>query len=59
MADAFESPTGELVLRTLALPKDTNPKGDIFGGWLLSQMDIAGGLAAKPLHPAPAVERSP
>ena len=37
----------ELVLRTLAMPADTNPNGDIFGGWLLSQMDIAGGIAAK------------
>ncbi|PJE77865.1 putative acyl-CoA thioester hydrolase [invertebrate metagenome] len=41
------TPRGELVLRTLAMPADTNPNGDIFGGWLLSQMDIAGGLAAK------------
>ncbi|CAM3578667.1 acyl-CoA thioesterase [Parendozoicomonas haliclonae] len=40
-------PRGELSLRTLAMPADTNPNGDIFGGWLLSQMDIAGGLAAK------------
>ena len=40
-------PRGELVLRTLAMPADTNPNGDIFGGWLLAQMDIAGGLAAK------------
>ena len=39
-------PCGCLVLRTLAMPKDTNPKGDIFGGWILSQMDIAGGLMA-------------
>jgi len=35
-----------LVLRTLAMPRDTNPRGDIFGGWILSQMDIAGGLLA-------------
>ncbi len=41
------SPRGELTLRTLAMPADTNPNGDIFGGWLLSQMDIAGGIAAK------------
>lgn len=40
-------PRGELMLRTLAMPADTNPNGDIFGGWLLSQMDIAGGIAAK------------
>ena len=39
-------PCGILVLRTLAMPKDTNPRGDIFGGWILSQMDVAGGLMA-------------
>ena len=38
------SPSGELTIRTLAMPKDTNPHGDIFGGWVLSQMDIAGGI---------------
>ncbi len=32
--------------RTVAMPSDTNPSGDIFGGWVLSQMDIAGGIAA-------------
>ena len=37
-------PDGELTIRTLAMPKDTNPHGDIFGGWVLSQMDIAGGI---------------
>lgn len=37
-------PLGELTIRTLAMPKDTNPHGDIFGGWVLSQMDIAGGI---------------
>ena len=39
-------PKGLLVLRTLAMPKDTNPSGDIFGGWILAQMDVAGGLMA-------------
>jgi acyl-CoA thioesterase YciA len=39
-------PRGPLVLRTLAMPRDTNPRGDIFGGWILSQMDIAAGLMA-------------
>ena len=39
-------PTGIMVLRTLAMPKDTNPWGDVFGGWLLAQMDIAAGLMA-------------
>lgn len=40
-------PTGELTIRTLAMPADTNPSGDIFGGWVLSQMDIAGAIAAR------------
>lgn len=46
MSDSTQ-PNGNLVLRTLAMPADTNANGDIFGGWLLSQMDIAGGLEAK------------
>jgi len=37
---------GELVLRTVAMPADTNTAGDIFGGWVLSQMDLAGGVIA-------------
>jgi len=41
-----EIPIGELATRTLAMPADTNPNGDIFGGWVLSQMDIAGGVVA-------------
>ena len=40
-------PTGELAIRVLAMPENTNPAGDIFGGWVLSQMDIAGGLVTK------------
>ncbi len=40
------SPEGELVLQTVAMPRDTNPGGDIFGGWLMAQMDLAGGIAA-------------
>lgn len=39
-------PRGELAVRTLAMPADTNPVGDIFGGWVLSQMDIAGAIVA-------------
>ena len=35
------------ILRTLAMPADTNANGDIFGGWIMSQMDIAGGTLAK------------
>ncbi|MCG6122787.1 MAG: acyl-CoA thioesterase [Microvirga sp.] len=38
-------PRGELTVRTLAMPADTNANGDIFGGWVLSQMDQAGGIA--------------
>lgn len=40
------NPKGNLVIKTLAMPADTNPSGDIFGGWLLSQMDLGGGIAA-------------
>ncbi|WP_347312565.1 acyl-CoA thioester hydrolase YciA [Defluviimonas sp. SAOS-178_SWC] len=40
-------PEGELTLRTLAMPRDVNVNGDIFGGWVLSQMDIAGGIVAR------------
>src|SRR5262245_37370879 len=39
-------PHSEPALRAIAMPADTNPHGDIFGGWLLSQMDLAGGTAA-------------
>ncbi len=39
-------PHGKLTIRIVAMPADTNPSGDIFGGWVLSQMDIAGGVAA-------------
>lgn len=41
-----ETPRGELAIRTLAMPADTNPSGDIFGGWVMAQMDVAGGIAA-------------
>jgi acyl-CoA thioesterase YciA len=39
-------PCGDLCIRTLAMPADTNGHGDIFGGWLLCQMDVAGGVFA-------------
>ena len=42
-------PTGDLTIRTVAMPADTNANGDIFGGWLLSQMDLGGGMAAAKL----------
>src|SRR6478752_736164 len=38
-------PRGDLTVRTIAMPADTNANGDIFGGWVLSQMDQAGGIA--------------
>ncbi|MDB6096625.1 MAG: thioesterase superfamily protein [Francisellaceae bacterium] len=40
------NPRGELVLQTLAMPKSANVYGDIFGGWLVSQMDIGGSILA-------------
>lgn len=44
--DIARQPKGQMAIRTLAMPADTNANGDIFGGWLLSQMDIAGGVTA-------------
>lgn len=40
------TPEGELTLQTVAFPKDTNSGGDVFGGWVISQMDIAAGTTA-------------
>jgi acyl-CoA thioesterase YciA len=40
-----DEPRGDLTVRTMAMPADTNANGDIFGGWVLSQMDQAGGIA--------------
>ena len=36
----------QLTIRVLAMPADANPHGDIFGGWLMSQIDIAGSVVA-------------
>lgn len=41
-----DTPHGDLTTRTMAMPADTNAAGDIFGGWVVSQMDIAAGIAA-------------
>ncbi|MCU7798019.1 MAG: acyl-CoA thioesterase [Candidatus Thiodiazotropha sp. (ex Semelilucina semeliformis)] len=41
-----QKPTGELMTRILAMPADANPSGDIFGGWVMSQMDLAAGICA-------------
>ncbi|GGI84596.1 acyl-CoA thioester hydrolase YciA [Legionella impletisoli] len=43
----ISKPKGELTIQTLAMPADTNANGDIFGGWLVSQMDLAAGVLAK------------
>jgi acyl-CoA thioesterase YciA len=43
---SMENPEGELVIRTIAMPADTNPSGDIFGGWIMSQMDLGSGILA-------------
>ena len=41
-----DRPKGELVIQTIAMPQDTNPNGDIFGGWVTSQMDLGSGILA-------------
>ena len=41
-----DQPKGELVIQTIAMPKDTNRDGDIFGGWLVSQMDLGSAILA-------------
>lgn len=41
-----DGPLGELVIKTIAMPADTNRYGDIFGGWLVSQMDLGGAILA-------------
>lgn len=45
--DELPKPSGKIALQTLSMPNDTNPNGDIFAGWLLSQMDIAGAIMAQ------------
>ncbi|MBK66552.1 MAG: acyl-CoA thioesterase [Rickettsiales bacterium] len=47
MSEKRTTPNFEPALKTIAMPKDTNPNGDIFGGWLLSQMDLAGAVVVK------------
>lgn len=54
MADSpitIKQPDGELVIKTLAMPANTNANGDIFGGWILSQMDLGAGVIAKKYSP--------
>jgi acyl-CoA thioesterase YciA len=50
-----ESPNGEVTIQVLAMPADTNPSGDVFGGWLLSEMDIAGGVFCRKIAKGPVV----
>ncbi|WP_226644014.1 acyl-CoA thioesterase [Microbulbifer variabilis] len=45
--DENPQPSGTLTLQTLAMPRDTNPQGDVFAGWLMSQMDLAGAILAQ------------
>src|SRR5712692_10069144 len=52
MSDSNDQPKGELVIQTIAMPKDTNPNGDIFGGWLMSQMDLGSGILASKVSKA-------
>ncbi len=47
MLDEDPTPLGTLVLQTLAMPADINPSGDVFAGWLMSQMDLAGAIFAQ------------
>lgn len=46
MHDTEQFPEGEPAIRTIAMPADANPSGDIFGGWLMAQMDLAAGNVA-------------
>ena len=46
MIGSTQTPTGELTLRTLAMPADATAAGDIFGGWVMAQMDLACGIRA-------------
>ncbi len=50
--DDVDQPKGELVIQTIAMPKDTNANGDIFGGWLTSQMDLGSSILASKIAQA-------
>ena len=47
MSAATKTPKGEITLQTIAMPADSNANGDIFGGWLMAQMDLGGGVLAR------------
>ena len=67
MPDSSHPPASEPLIRAIAMPADSNPSGDIFGGWLMSQMDLAAAnaqlaqaaTAAHPKTPAAAKARTP
>src|SRR3954467_5529398 len=44
--ESTDKPKGELVIQTIAMPRDTNRDGDIFGGWLVAQMDLGSAILA-------------
>lgn len=44
---ARTTPKGKLALQTVAMPRDTNANGDVFGGWLVSNMDMGAGIEAR------------
>ncbi len=59
MAEQIEqTPQGNLAYRTMAMPADTNPSGDIFGGWIMGLMDFAGGMSAREITRGRAVTAS-
>ncbi|QIL90779.1 acyl-CoA thioesterase [Microbulbifer sp. SH-1] len=45
--DEEPQPSGTLTLQTQSMPRDTNPQGDVFAGWLMSQMDLGGAILAQ------------
>ena len=47
MSETHVKPEGTLSLQTIAMPADTNWSGDVFGGWIVSQMDLAGAIHAE------------
>ena len=51
-------PKGELTVRIVAMPSDTNPSGDIFGGWIMGLMDVSAGVAARDRAPGRVVTAS-
>ncbi|MCH4091350.1 acyl-CoA thioesterase [Acetobacter sp.] len=46
LSNEIKQPSGELTIRVIAMPSNTNAAGDVFGGWVMSQMDLAAGSAA-------------